>query len=251
MSATDTSRDSIPSGIPGTSPPTTTNAHTTTTTNDTQPPSPTAPTPSKPTYTPLTTTTKPPQEGCIRLLFNNVNALQTESPALLAQHVRNYKAHHPTFLGLIETRRNWALTDKTSQPLRNMVKASTTIRPKLVTANCREQHMSKELCQPGGVCQLAMNTVLNLVLSSGGDQLGKWAWQTLRLQGDQLLYVITAYRVNGKPPAASAQTTAWHQQYRRLVTCGLRDPDPQKQFLTDFRTFLTDLKTHGHLYIVG
>lgn len=256
MPTTENTMHTSPSELHGTMP--TTNTSTTNTNNDTAHTTtttynipPTSQSPTSPKHTPLSTTMTPPKTGCIRLLFNNVNGLATEEPALLSQVIRSYTTHHATIVGLIETKRNWAITDKTSQPLRNMVKARTNIRPQLVTAKCQECHTCKNLKQPGGVCQLTMNTVINLVSSSGGDSLGRWAWQTLRLDGNRLLYVITAYRVCDKPPVTSAQTTAWHQQYRGLVKRGLRDPDPRQRFLSDLREFLQELKQQGHVYIVG
>jgi hypothetical protein len=53
-------------------------------------------------------------------MFNNTNAIQTESPTALANTMQQYITHDPTVLGLIETRCNWRLADKTSTPLRNM-----------------------------------------------------------------------------------------------------------------------------------
>jgi len=103
-------------------------------------------------------------------------------------------------------------------------------------------------CQPGGVGQLVLNSILNLVCATGADQLGRWTWHEIRLDGTRKLYVITAYRVGNKPTKKSAMTTAWHQQYRKLLLRGLTDPEPRQQFMTDLRKFLLNIKSQGSVY---
>jgi len=43
-------------------------------------------------------------------------------------------------------------------------------------------------------------------------------------------------------------TTAWHQQYCKLIKRGLIDPDPRQQFTTDLRKFLLKIKSQGSVY---
>jgi hypothetical protein len=57
-----------------------------------------------------------PQES-IRILFNNVNALEIETEAALAKSMNNYMKHDPTILGLMETKCNFRLQEKTTKPL--------------------------------------------------------------------------------------------------------------------------------------
>jgi hypothetical protein len=66
------------------------------------------------TKTPL----PPVSQGTIRILFNNTNTLQTENDKILEKTLENYIKHEPTILGLIETKRNFQLADKTTKPLR-------------------------------------------------------------------------------------------------------------------------------------
>jgi hypothetical protein len=49
----------------------------------------------------------------IQILFNNTNALQTENNKILAKTLENFIKHEPTILGLIETKQNFRLADKT------------------------------------------------------------------------------------------------------------------------------------------
>jgi hypothetical protein len=196
----------------------------------------------------------PIHKKSIRILFNNTNALQTEKPAILANSLKSYFDLEPSILGLIETRRNWKRANDTSNPLRTMATAlqgNNKARAKLVTASCREDHTANDIPQPGGVAQLTVSRILNMFRTAGSDKLGRWAWQSFRLDGTQSLYVITAYRVCNEPDRkTTAMTTTWHQQKRALIKQGIKT-DPRKRFLQDFRDFLLDLKNNGHLYIVG
>jgi hypothetical protein len=98
---------------------------------------------------------------------------------------------------------------------------NTPAKIKLVTSSCYKEHTAKNLKEPGGVCQLLLGKILSLHKQSGSDNLGRWAWQHLRIDGIRSLYVITGYRVCPKPPTSSKMKTAWHQQYRGLVKKGL------------------------------
>jgi hypothetical protein len=158
------------------------------------------------TTTPITTTLPTPSythlplppvhKKSIRIMFNNTNAIQTESPMALANTMQQYITHDPTVLGLIETRYNWQLADKTSIPLHNMatsLQGNGKAKTKLATTNYQEAHTANDICQPGGVAQLTMNKILNLVKHSGSDSLGQWVWQEYRVNGTYSLYIITAY----------------------------------------------------------
>jgi hypothetical protein len=54
-----------------------------------------------------------------------------------------------------------------------------------------------------------------------------------------------------KPMSTSKMMTAWLQQYRGLCKQGLRNPDPQQQFLDDLGRFLTEICNEGAKYILG
>lgn len=195
----------------------------------------------------------PVPQGEIRILWNNTNALQIENEPALAKSIENYLKHDPTILGLMETKRNFRLHDKTTKPLRIMAQAlsKSPAKIKLVTASCYEEHAASNLKEPGGVCQLMLGRILNLHKQSGSDDLGRWAWQQIRIDGIRSIYVITAYRVCPKPSATSHMKTAWHQQCRGLVRRKLRYPDPRKQFLLDLGKFLLSLKDQGADCILG
>ena len=187
-------------------------------------------------------------------MFNNTNAIQTKKPGPLANTMNQYIAHEPSILGLIETRYNWHIAEKTSIPLWNMVtslQGNKKAWTRLITSNCREAHTSNDICQPGGVTQLTMNWILNLHKQSGANKLGWWVWQEFQVNGCYSLFVITAYRVCPKPPTTNtAMTTTWHQQERALRSKGIYE-DPRDHFMINFKCFLLDLKDNGNKYIIG
>jgi hypothetical protein len=86
---------------------------------------------------------------------------------------------------------------------------------------------------------------------SGSDDLGRWVWQQIRVDGVRSVYIITAYQVCPKPPSTSKMKTAWHQQYRGLVRKGLRNPDPRERFMFDPGKFLIEIRNDGADFILG
>jgi hypothetical protein len=122
------------------------------------------------TKTPL----PPVTPEAFRILFNNTNALQIENEAILAKSIKNYTKHEPTILGLIETKRNFWLTEKTMKPLWQMVQATqnTPAKIKMVTSSCYEEHTARNLKESGGVCQLLLGKILSQHKQSGSNDLG-------------------------------------------------------------------------------
>ena len=157
------------------------------------------------------------QPHSIRLLYCNVNGLKTDCAAELEHTLVSFLEQEPTILGLIETQRNWKNYERTVAPLRRHINAHQQTRTtKLTTAHCNEPHTAKNTYQPGGVAQATLKPIQNQVQAVGSDEMGRWAWQEIRLDGTRNLYVMTAYRTGDEPTGSTAQTTAWHQQYRRL-----------------------------------
>jgi hypothetical protein len=120
-----------------------------------------------------------PKES-IRLLWNNTNALQIEEEHILAKSIDNYLKHNLTMLGLIETKQNFRLHDRTTKPLRAMVQAclQKPAKIKMVTGSCYEKHTASNLKKPVGVCQFMLGRILSLHKASG-----QWAWQQIWLDG--------------------------------------------------------------------
>ncbi len=78
--------------------------------------------------------------------------------------IKNYTKHEPTILGLIETKQNFWLMEKTMKPLRQMVQVTlnTPAKIKMVTSSCYEEHTARNFKEPSGVCQLLLGKILAL-----------------------------------------------------------------------------------------
>ena len=225
----------------------------TTTTNNTTPQTTPIPTTTIPntmkTYTDELTALQP---NGIRLLYCNVNGLKTDCSAELENTLVAFLKQEPTILGLIETQRNWKNYENTAEPLRKHINAhQRTKTTKIAMSHCNEEHTTKKIYQPGGVAQVTLKPIQNRVQAVGSDDMGRWAWQEIRLDGTRKLYVMTAYRTCDEPTGSTALTTAWHQQYRRLRKRGIDKPDPRTQFYTDLKRFIKQHQREGHLFIIG
>jgi len=186
------------------------------------------------------------------LIYCNVNGLKTECPVELHTTLVSLLEHNPTIIGLIETNRNWQNHDKMTKPLRTHINSlQDTKSTKIATAHCPETHTKPNIYQPGGVAQLTLKPIQPRVQDVGSDKLGRWAWQSIRLNGERSLIVMTAYRTCPEPSRTSAQTTAWHQQYRALKKRKIPNPDPRQQFYTDLTRFIRQRTNEGNLIIVG
>jgi hypothetical protein len=82
-------------------------------------------------------------------------------------------------LGLIETKWNFWLHDRTMKPLQAMVQAclQKPAKIKMVMGSCYKEHTASDLKEPGGVCQFMLGRILSLHKASRSDDLGWWAWQ--------------------------------------------------------------------------
>ena len=129
----------------------------------------------------------------IHLISHNINTLHTTMLAELGAILDSYSALQPNILGLQEMNKNWTIYDKTEGPLRTLVTHQWP-GAKIVTAHCKDD-VFQTLHQPGGVAQLLLNKLTGRVIDHGRDDLGRYAWQTILLDGKCNLVIITTYRV--------------------------------------------------------
>jgi prophage DNA circulation protein len=112
-----------------------------------------------------------------------------KNEVILAKSIKNYTKHESTILGLIKTKQNFWLLEKTMTPLWRMVQATlnTPAKIKMVTSSCYKEHTARNLNEPGGVCQLLLGKILSLHKQSGSNDLGHWVWQQLCINSIQPL----------------------------------------------------------------
>ena len=66
--------------------------------------------------------------------------------------------------------------------------------------------------------------------------MGRWAFQKYQAKKDQILLVISAYRV-GKRTSNPGSSTAWHQQKVILTQAG-RTEEPDEAFIMDMEQWI-------------
>ena len=130
----------------------------------------------------------------------------------------------------------------------NSLQNSTSTR--VTTSHYKEDHTKHNIYKPGGVAQLILKPLTTRINTVGSDDLGRWAWQELRLDGARSLFIVTAYRPCPRSNN-SKFTTTWDQQHRGLLRRNITDPDPRQQFIDDLTKFLRRLEQNGHEIILG
>ena len=84
------------------------------------------------------------------------------------------------------------------------------------------------------------------VSSHGRDELGRYTWQEVLLNGARKLIIITAYRVTQEHHSGCGHETSAMQQWRKLRARGIETPNPRQQVLDDLTNFMSPLATDGH-----
>ena len=178
------------------------------------------------TEQPRYTDSLPPlKKNHIRIIYNNTNSLKTECNAELQSMITEYLDYEPTILGIIETNWNWSQMEKTTKPLQQAANILNQDHVKITTVHYQEKHSAANVYQPGGVAQLTFKPLSNRINDVGSDDLGRWSWQEICLNGTCSLFTYTGYRPC-KAPVNSKKTMTWDQQVQGLLQCGIDDPDP-------------------------
>ena len=115
------------------------------------------------------------------LLSHNINTLNTTTSAELGATFDTYEALQPTIIGLQETNKNWSLYDKTEGPLRTIIN-QRWYGARTVTAHCKDTVFNAPH-QPGGIAQFVLRKIMGRVTKHGCDDLGRYAWQQIILDG--------------------------------------------------------------------
>ena len=92
--------------------------------------------------------------------------------------------------------------------------------------------------QPGGVTQFVLQQLTGRVIDHGKDKLGQYAWQTILLDGSCILIIMTAYHVSQDLVTNCGYTTSVMQQWRKLKTSSIKNPNPQQHTLNDMKKFI-------------
>jgi hypothetical protein len=116
-------------------------------------------------------------------------------------------------LSMVETKLNW--TKETSYHTANWYHKTwhfSSISHSQVNENINSSH------QPGGTLMAVVDRWTSRVHSKGRDPygLGRWSFVTLCGKQDNLIIIISAYRVSQKSSSSLGVKTAYMQQYRAI-----------------------------------
>jgi hypothetical protein len=113
-------------------------------------------------------------------------------------------------------------------------------------------------CQRGGTLQILTDRWVSRLQSKGVDPygLGRWSYMTLRGKEKSLVTFITAYQVCKATFDNTGDSTAFHQQFRSILshynTHNISSkPDPHKQFILDLQAWLEMLISEGHSIVLS
>jgi hypothetical protein len=184
----------------------------------------------------------------IRILSHNINTLHTTTPAELGATLDLYQELDPTIIGIQECNKNWSKYTTTEGPLRDALNRRWNGN-KLVTSHCRETFFTSHH-QPGGIAQIVLRQITGRVVARGRDELGRYAWQEILLDGTQKLLMITAYRVPQDSINGCGYETSAMQQWRKLRAQGIANPQPRQRILDDLLKFASPYEKDGHEIII-
>jgi hypothetical protein len=172
----------------------------------------------------------------IRVLSHNDNTLPTTSIEELGASFDLYRNLNPTIIGMQETNKNWSKYDPTVGRIKQCIEQRWP-GSKLATAHCTDDAF-KSPYLPGRVAQMILQKLTARVVKHGKDPLGRYVWQEILLDGERTLIIVTAYRVVQRQTKGCGPTTSAMQQWRKLQTQGIADPQPRQQTLDDITAFL-------------
>jgi hypothetical protein len=112
--------------------------------------------------------------------------------------------------------------------------------------------------QPGGTLTAVVDRWTSRIQGKGQDPfgLGRWSYVSLWGKQDQVVTIISAYRVPLKSPSSVGVKTAYMQQLRAIQLKALEQtdkiliPEPNKQFILDLQSWIQHLQSRGHKIIL-
>ena len=124
-------------------------------------------------------------------------------------------------------------------------------KSKITMSHCglvHDEHRHTRVHLPGGTMMGILEEWTNRVRDSGRDKLGRWTWTTIAGGGNILLTLVTAYKIGG---SKGGDKTFREQLRSKHIEEGKISPDPLKEWVSDFRTFMKELKAKGNEILVG
>jgi len=204
----------------------------------------------------------PSEDGTLRILYNNCNGLQPGEllKAKLKQRIEKKKDGYlsesvqytkvkgmcgtmkklnTNIMCLSETQTAWENTgvrDAIAKEFRRNDRYTS-----LTGSSSKAQAFS--VVKPGGTAIIADGNWSGRIIKRGEDPYGLGRWSYIVIEGKKRtkLMVICGYRCcKGQRIQSVGALTAYSQQYHLLKKRGKKYPNPQKQFITDLKKFISE-----------
>ena len=120
---------------------------------------------------------------------------------------------------------------------------------KIVTAHCHNP-VFQTMHQPGGIAQFVFQKLTGCIIDHGWDKLGHYAWQTILIDGTHNLVIIMAYHITQENISNCRYIMSAMQQWQKLKTAGIKNPNPWQQILIDLGFFVKTYIANGNEMII-
>lgn len=172
-------------------------------------------------------------------LFHNINGIKDENNWF--QIMSTMKELNITGFGFAETNMSMKgyLFQKWNDIIRKMFRVSRSVSSESDIDTGSEY-------KPGGTFTAVVDKWQSRTTETGTDDKGLGRWSYIKLSSNKKkLVIITAY----KPCKTMGPTTTWTQHWLMLRETQ-KDPEPLKEFLTDFNEVLKKWTSQGHEIIL-
>ena len=169
--------------------------------------------------------------------------------------LRQIKTWDVDIIALPETNKNWNqpwLREKWSRTVKRVWKHAKIYTSTIKTAPTNEHYVQ------GGVSLIVTDKWSSRITGHGSDELGRWAWITLKGRRDQKITILTLYRSQRGSPHDGKLEAVWTQQYQHLLTKKLSQEslesirDPREQCLTDLKDWIkSHITQDSHKLIIA
>ena len=189
--------------------------------------------------------TKP--DGVARLLMGNLGpqGLSPTDPARIQDLRHLLQWSEADLFGGIEVNVNWKRIPP-HQRLPELFRSENAIRT-IAAHNGHEDNHS--IRQYGGVCNIAVGSLVSRLHSQGADPtgLGRWVWQLFKGRNNVKTRIYTAYR----PSASSrSQLSSVIEQHRRYFRSHQDHTCPRQAFLRDLQSEIAGRQMTGERVVV-
>jgi hypothetical protein len=177
------------------------------------------------------------QKSTVRIGFNNINGFKAEINNSNNRDLHSFISHYGfDVFGMSEINLHW-------KNCQHHVSECTKgwFRRLNYTNAYYKTYPSQSTFQVGGVMQFIIGDTSTRVFAKGGDDIGRWTWQSLRGKNNKVVRFISAYRpVKNEGNAGST----WNQQqyYADIKNSKL---NPHEQWIFDLRILIEQWLMEG------